>query len=92
MPDMNKITQEAREWKEKAEEQHRFVKQLEEEIDINEIQEKITQQTIDDQQSKILQMQMTMEQESKKKKEELDKRYSNLVTLDQLNEKVSEFI
>ena len=42
MPDMNKITQEAREWKEKAEEQHRFVKQLEEEIDINEIQEKIT--------------------------------------------------
>ena len=37
-------------------------------------------------------MQMTMEQESKKKKEELDKRYSNLVTLDQLNEKVSEFI
>ena len=55
-PDISKVQNEATEWKHKAEEQHRFVKQLEEEIDINEIQEKITQQTIDDEASKILQL------------------------------------
>lgn len=72
---LENIRQEAHQQKNKSDEQQRHVQQLAEEIEFNEMQEKINQQTMDDEASKVMQFRAVIEKEKKKVAIQTNKRY-----------------
>ena len=69
--------------KAKADDQQRYVSQLMEEIEINEIQDKITQQNIDDDSSQMMQQSLILENERKRVQIESNKRYQRLMQVEE---------
>lgn len=80
---LQNIRKEAQSQQTKAEEQQRHVAQLREEIEINEIQEKITQQNIDDDSSQAMQLNLILENDRKRVQIETNKRYSRLMQVEE---------
>jgi hypothetical protein len=77
------IRNEAQMQKAKADDQQRYVSQLMEEIEINEIQDKITQQNIDDDSSQMMQQSLILENERKRVQIESNKRYQRLMQVEE---------
>ena len=76
----------------KADDQLKEVTQLAEQVEMNEIKEKITQQTIDDETSKIMQMKLQLETQRNKVILETNKRYAKLLQIEEQHDTVQQFM
>ena len=86
------IRNEAQMQKAKADDQQRHVSQLLEEIEINEIQDKITQQNIDDDSSQMMQQSLILENERKRVQIESNKRYQRLMQVEEQNDSLQQLM
>ena len=86
------IRNEAQMQKAKADDQQRYVSQLMEEIEINEIQDKITQQNIDDDSSQMMQQSLILENERKRVQIESNKRYQRLMQVEEQNDSLQQLM
>ena len=79
-------------YKEKADAEKKEVIQMSEQAEYNDIQLKVTQQTIDDEASQIMQLKLRLETEKNKVQQQSNIRYNRLLKIEEQNDTIQQFM